>query len=112
MSLDPRDMESAESTEALEGELPDCGEGLRQAEVELTLRILLSPEKLVKGMGESAPRDTYDLIIGLEQEVGWWALTVLLARYFEGQMAVAREKCPELVGKTDGELMVELEECE
>lgn len=112
MSLDPRDVEEAKSAESLEGGLPDCGEDLRQTEVPLTLCIRLSPEQIVRAMGESAPRDAYDLILGLEQEVGWWALTILLARYFEGQMEVARREHPDLMAKSDEELIAELEECE
>lgn len=81
-------------------------------EFSLNLRIRVSAPAIVKAMGSSAPTDTHDLIIELEQEVGLWALTILLARYFEGQMAIAREQCPELIGKTDDELVAELEECE
>lgn len=92
--------------------LPDCGEDLRQVEFLIKLGVRLSAENIVAGMGESAPRDAYDLIIGLEKEVGWWALTILLGRYFEGQMAIARQHCPDMFEKTNDELLKELEECE
>ena len=70
----------------------------------------VTAEQIVRGLGDGAPLDVHELIIELDQEVGLWALTILLARYFEGQMKLAQEHCPELIGKTTEELVKELEE--
>lgn len=79
-------------------------------EFPLTLRVRLTAEQIVRGLGDGAAVDVHELIVELDQEVGLWALTILLARYFEGQMKLAQEHCPELIGKTTEELIKELEE--
>lgn len=91
---------------------PDCGEDLRQKEILVMAKLTVSPERIVKGMGEDHILDVYDLIVGLEQEVGWWALTILLSRYFARQMELAQQHCPELCAKSDDELIKEIEESE
>lgn len=79
-------------------------------EYTIKLQVPLTAEKLVKAFGDSAPDDVRTLVIELEKEVGLWALTILLGRYFESQMVIAQSHCPELFSKTDDELIKELTE--
>jgi hypothetical protein len=79
-------------------------------EYTIKLQVGLTAQKLVAAFGDSAPDDVRTLIVELEQEVGLWALTILLGRYFECQMSIAKDKCPELFYKTDAELVKELSE--
>lgn len=81
-------------------------------EYELNLRVGLTADKLVKGLGDTAPDDVRTLIIELEKEVGLWALTILLGRYFAEQMEAAQKFCPELYNMSSEELIKELQESE
>lgn len=80
---------------------------LTEVRLVLTLGIKLDAEKIAK---QATPEQVFELVKELDNEVGLWALTILLYRYFEAQMSLARTHAPELVDLSDEELLAEFSE--
>lgn len=93
-----------------ETKVPDCGADVESYEYDIRLKIPLTAEKLVAAFGDTAPDDVRTFVMELDQEVGLWALTILLYRHFERKFRVALEHCPELCGKPEDELLAMLTE--
>lgn len=55
-------------------------------------------------------RQVIKLITELDDELGEWAATILLARHFEQQLKLASQAVPELVAASDEFLLVVLED--
>lgn len=81
-------------------------------EYDLKLHVGLTAERLVRALGDGAPDDVRTLVMELDEEVGLWALTILLARYFQGQLDIITQENPELVAMTNDELLAQLTEGE
>lgn len=97
------------SEEAKAPEPEGCVEVVEQTEFRLNLGVNLTAERLVKALGDSAPMDALMLTTELDEEVGLWAYSILVYRHFFKQMEIANAKCPELLSKTDEELLAMLE---
>lgn len=78
---------------------------LTKVSVEAKMRFLLDAAQITKNMD---PTQAFDLIKDIDNEVGLWALTVLLARHFDDQLLLAATHAPELLAMTNDELIAEL----
>lgn len=85
--------------------MADQEDGLDLTQVRLPIAIKIDAAKLAKVV---TPLDVLGLIQDLDDEVGLWAMTILLGRYFEEQLKIASEVVPELFAASEDELMDEL----
>jgi hypothetical protein len=85
----------------------DQEENLEQlTEVEMKLRFLLDAADIARNV---KPKQALALIKDIDNEIGIWAMTILLARYFEREAQVAAERVPELLSMSDEELLEEMD---
>jgi hypothetical protein len=85
--------------------MADQEDGLELTEVRLTLGVNLDAAKIAKCADVA---QVLSLIKELDDEVGIWAMTILLGRYFEQQMKLASQAVPELFAASDDDLILEM----
>ena len=86
-----------------ESQEPQHAEELALTEFELECRVDVKWD--AKDVAtQLTPLDVLQLTEELDEEVGLWEYTVLMARYFSAQLEVAQKERPDLVAMTTDEL--------